>query len=296
MPKASKIRASKQPYRSPSQLSLEGFETPFSQKLSHTNRWVRLAGLIPWDEIVGVYEKQMRNKVTGASNINPRVVLGSIMIKHMCNLSDEETILQIQENMYMQYFIGYSSFSTDAAFDPSLFVEIRKRLGNEALGAINEKIYELSKKEQDKQPPNDPPAISSCEAEIKKDKEPPEGRLLVDATVGPQDIAYPTDLNILNDVREKTEEFIDHLYSSERHGRVKPRTYRKKARTSYLHTAQKKNKSKNAIRNAIGKQLRYVRRNIKHINHFELWNGSCDAFNLFNCFWSLYKNHISACI
>jgi hypothetical protein len=79
----------------------------------------------------------MRNGTTGAGYINGRVIIGSLMIKYMCNLSDEETLLQIQENMYMQCFIGYSSFSTAAPFDASLFVEIRKRLGVEQLNAIN---------------------------------------------------------------------------------------------------------------------------------------------------------------
>ena len=33
-----------------------------------------------------------------------------------------------------------------------------------------------------------------------------KGRVIFDATACPQDIAYPTDLNLLNDAREKLEE------------------------------------------------------------------------------------------
>lgn len=47
----------------------------------------------------------------GAEGINPRIAIGSMMLKHICNPSDRETVLQIQENMYIQYFIGYSSFN-----------------------------------------------------------------------------------------------------------------------------------------------------------------------------------------
>lgn len=270
MARASKIRASKLPYQSASQLSLVGFETPFAQKLSADNRWVRLAHQIPWDEIVSVYNKQMHNGETGASHINGRVVLGSIVIKHMCNLSDEETILQIQENMYMQYFIGYSGFSNEAPFDASLFVEIRKRLGVDQINAINEKVIELSsktlKKDSSNKKPPEPPAEAT--QDIQASTNSPishEGRLLVDASACPQDIAYPTDLNILNDAREKSEELIDALYCSNLHGEYKPRTYREKARKVYLKTAQKKIKSKNEIRLANGKQLRFLNRNIKHI-------------------------------
>ena len=80
----------------------------------------------------------------GADGINPRVAIGAMILKHICNISDRETVSQIQENMYMQYFIGYNSFSKEAPFDPSLFVEFRKRLGIEQINSINEKILGLS--------------------------------------------------------------------------------------------------------------------------------------------------------
>lgn len=155
MARATKKRASKLSYQSTVQLYLSGFETPFSQKLSASNRWVQLSNQVPWDSIVNVYTKQLNNKTTGASNVNGRVVLGALMIKHMCNLSDEETILQIQENMYMQYFLGYSSYSNETPFDSSLFVQIRKRLGVEELSAINQQIYELSLKKEGRTNEND---------------------------------------------------------------------------------------------------------------------------------------------
>jgi len=52
-----------------------------------------------------------------------------------------------------------------------------------------------------------------------------KGRVIMDATACPQDIAYPTDLNLLNDAREKLEELIDKLYDPVLHHK-KPRTYR----------------------------------------------------------------------
>jgi len=58
---------------------------------------------------------------------------------------------------------------------------------------------------------------------------------------------------------------IDSIYDKQLHGE-KPRTYRKKARKEYLHTAQKKKKTKKQIRSAIRKQLGYLCRNIRSIN------------------------------
>ena len=143
MAKAHKSRASKQHYLSQNQLTIVGFETPFDRFLNPYNRWVVLARKIPWDLLVGTYQSKMGNNQTGADGINPRVAIGSIILKHICNMSDRETVLQIQENMYMQYFIGYSSFSDEEPFDPSLFVDFRKRLGIEQINAINEKILGL---------------------------------------------------------------------------------------------------------------------------------------------------------
>ena len=116
MAKAQRNRASKGQYVSMNQLVLMGFESPFTQHLNAANRWVKLAHQVPWDHIVNVYRKQLNNSVTGAAGINPRVAIGALFIKHICDLSDRETVLQIQENIYMQYFIGFSSYSDEPVF------------------------------------------------------------------------------------------------------------------------------------------------------------------------------------
>ena len=119
---ALKNRASKKAYFSTRQLTFVSFESPFSQKLPANNRWIHLAENIPWDDIVQVYNRQLNNNSTGASNINPRVVIGALMVKHLLNLSDRDTILAIQENIYIQYFLGFDNIIFDSPFNPSLFI------------------------------------------------------------------------------------------------------------------------------------------------------------------------------
>jgi hypothetical protein len=75
----------------------------------------------------------------------------------------------------------------------------------------------------------------------------------------------PTDLDLLCDAREKSEQLIDSIYDIKLH-ETKPRTDRKKARKEYLRVAQNKKKTKKKIRNAIRKQLGYLHRNIRSIN------------------------------
>mgnify|MGYP003513846070 FL=1 len=150
----SRKRASTPDYVSPNQLVLPGFETPFEQKLSKENRWVKLTHSIPWDRLVGYYNN-LFTAVEGRPPISGRVILGAVIIKHLGDLTDRETIAQIQENMFMQYFLGYSSFTNEEPFSDTLFVEIRKRLSIELLCKINEvivlhclEVQEAKRKEQ----------------------------------------------------------------------------------------------------------------------------------------------------
>lgn len=62
-----------------------------------------------------------------------------------------------------------------------------------------------------------------------------QGKLIFDATCTPADIAYPTDINLLNQAREQTEKILDRLYEQVREQfSRKPQTYRQKARKDYL--------------------------------------------------------------
>ena len=285
--------AATQRYISPNQLTLVGFETPFEQKLTTENRWVKMALSIPWDKIVIHYDKIFRS-AEGRPPISGRIILGALMIKHIENLSDRATIQHIRENMFMQYFLGYTSFTNEEPFSDTLFVEIRKRLSLELLSKINDVIalhclQENSKEEQIGTPGNNPETADNITSAINNtieeeflqsntnsstidqtnaEKTVPDnnkGRLITDATVAPQNITYPTDLKLLNAAREKSEELIDILYNSLLHGDTKPRTYREMARKYFLNTARKKGKTNKVIYKANGRQLRFLRRDLAHI-------------------------------
>lgn len=260
-------------YVSPNQLTMCGFETPFDQLLTRENRWVKLSRLIPWDKIVRQYDQQFRS-VEGRPALSGRIVLGAVMIKHMLDLTDRETILQIQENMFMQYFLGYSTFTNDAPFSATLFVAIRERLSLEVLGSINEILIQhcFPKEEEAAEPTgvdDEPPANTAESAPDSIGPEPPpkknHGKLLMDATVAPQNITFPTDLKLLNASRIKSEQIIDTIYDAQLHGETKVRTYRQIARKDFLNTAKKKHKTHKEIYKANGSQLRYLKRNLQHI-------------------------------
>lgn len=55
-------------------------------------------------------------------------------------MTDEGTVAAIQENPYMQYFLGLEEFQTEALFDASMMTHFRKRFPVEQVAKINEFI------------------------------------------------------------------------------------------------------------------------------------------------------------
>ena len=245
------------------QLAFEGFYLPFSGKLNADNRWVRLAREIPWAELEDEYASLFSDQM-GAPAKSFRMALGALIIKERLSVTDEETVEQICETPYLQYFIGLEEFQTKSPFDPSMMVHFRKRITPEILAAINERIVN-EKLNSD----NNDDSFSGKDTESKPNEEPQgnqnKGIMMVDATVAPADISYPTDLKLLNGSRETLESIVDTLHTPHRGVFPKPRTYRQKARQAYLHVAKRKRAGKKAVRKAIRQQLQYIQRDIDHI-------------------------------
>lgn len=280
---------------SSNQVSLSEFDWPFQNKLDPENRWVKWAQFIPWDLLSDAYHENM-NARQGRPALKARIVIGAVIIKHKLVLSDRETIEQIQENPYMQYFIGRESYSSEKPFDASLFVSIRRRMGQEVFQSFTqtiinelEKVKGTGKEEQvdlAEEPPSettDEQSGTSSEAEIEKEEL--KGKLILDATVADQSIRYPTDVSLLNEGREFSEQIIDYLHrglEQKQEGEVekdtrskkkKPRTYRQNARRDFLNFAKRRKPTGKTIRKSIKQQLQYLRRNLVHIeellSHYE---------------------------
>jgi len=244
--------------KDPSQVELQfvDFKSPFGEKLRADNRWVRLSEIIPWDSFEEEYSSKFGT--TGNPAIPFRVALGSLIIKERCNFTDEDTVEHIHENPYLQYFVGFTQYSEERPFNPSMMTYFRKRISSDMLCAINEKIV---LKNEDKREDDD------CDDDI-HDDEPRKGKMIIDATCVPEDIRYPTDASLLNEARELTERVIDILWAHHPHRNNvrKPRTYRQLARKHFCSFIKLKRPSRKRIRKEVKTQLQYVKRNLKTIN------------------------------
>jgi len=266
-------------------MTIEEFKTPFQVRLDKGNRWIKLGDSIPWDALASIYYRSMSSDM-GAPAIDARTVIGAMIIKHKLKLDDRETIETIRENMYMQYFLGLREYTYEDVFERSLFTTLRYRLGADKFDAMTRQIILRSEKkedaaEKDLNDPDDDMTMNKLdrdteEVNLKGNEESKEitteekqgknlGKLIMDATVADQMIAYPTDLGLLSRSRKESERLIDELCNN-LDIKDKPRTYRRLARKLYLNLARKKNKSKKEIRKAVGQQLRYLRRNLKNID------------------------------
>ncbi|MBT3424523.1 MAG: IS5 family transposase [Bacteroidetes bacterium] len=262
-------------YTPESQLTIEGFETPFQASLSPDNRWVKLSKIVPWDKFAGLYISKM-NADFGRPGISPRAVLGAMIIKHIEKLDDRGVIASIQENIYMQFFVGLPGFKNEPIFDPSLFVEIRKRIGADSFDALNVALIESISKDKDnkhlsrnkKQDKNRDMDNTGAGENIDDPKPaiPNKGKLQIDATVADQYITYPTDTGLLRQSTKQCEKLIDILYKLQGKKETKPRTYRRKLDKCFLVFSKKRKKTKNEIRKTNRIFLEALQRDIKHIN------------------------------
>ena len=243
-------------YTSQFQTKIEEFSNINSIKLKADNRWILLSQLLPWDDMVNIYKKKFSGNM-GAKTINPRQVIGAFIIKHKLDLTDEETLIIISENPYMQFFLGLENYNPELLFSPTLFVEMRKRLGDDTFDEFSKIIMRMAHPDINAQADSNKAIVSKR----------PKGKLKIDATVADQYITYPNDLGLVNDARIKTEKIIDFLFELLRDKiKVKPRTYRKQAHKRYLKEAKKKQKSTVSIRKAIRVLLNCVKRNMGHID------------------------------
>lgn len=190
---------------------------PFGGQLAEGNRWLKIKGLIPWEELEREYASYFSKQ--GRPALDGRLVIGLFLLKHMTVLSDVGVVLELQENVYWQAFCGMEQFETGKKLDASSLTKIRHKLGPKFVKDLETKTYRVL-----------------IEKKIIRGK-----GMLVDATVMPEKIRYPNDVGLLNDVREWTVGWLKEVVKVTGE---KIRTYRRKARKLFLNFSKKKLKTR----------------------------------------------------
>lgn len=232
--------------------------------LDPNNRWIQLANIIPWDLVEEKYAANFTGNIASRPAKPARMAIGTLLIKESLMLSDIETVQMITENPYMQFFIGLDFFTNIPPMEASVLTLFRKRITPEMLSEINDYITAQSNFDGDDD--GDLTGGNTKEDEESKadstEKKENEGTLILDATCVPSDIKYPTDISLLNQGRECLEEIIDEQHKNKSSGEPKPRTYRQVASKEYKRFIRNRRPSRKLTRNALKKQLGYIKRNL----------------------------------
>jgi len=225
----------------PEQLPIFKNLNPYCGQIDRSNRWIKLAKLVPWNEMEGLYLRYFDPSKHSTLKKN-RLILGLLLGQMLLEMSDRNILEYFHENPYFQYFCGHDTFVVKldkGIIHHSLLSKRRKRLGapymkkfeNEVLGLLNAKGLIRGQK------------------------------LMLDATVFPANITYPNDVKLLNTVREWVCAKTLHLKNII-NPKKRVRTYRKTARRLYLNYQKTKRKKKAFIRSSRNKMLRFLKRNI----------------------------------
>ena len=218
------------------------------KKLNKGNRWIMLADALPWAEIEMEYNKRLRNQKSGAGNKPARMVVSAFIVKHMMNLSDEETIMMIQENPYMQYLAGLSEFQATPIFTPELLTIARSRLGEGFFNRLTLMVAQAGRAAKGDD--------SDGDGYTDVDGERHEGVMKIDATCTDAEIRFPTDINLLEDGSREVERLTQKVCG--RLGRKMPQTQRGQSRSAFIKYTKKKHKGAKLGKETRQRQIRYL--------------------------------------
>jgi transposase, IS5 family len=119
----------------------------------------------------------------GQPPLPTRLMAGLIILKYTYNLSDEALCERWVENPYYQHFCGEEFFQHELVLDRSSLSNWRKRMGEEKVKALLQESLSIAAKTGAVKP-----------AQLNE--------VIVDTTVQPKNIMFPTDARLLNRARE----------------------------------------------------------------------------------------------
>jgi IS5 family transposase len=206
---------------------------------------VKLARTIDWsflEERFGVvYEDK-----PGRPPLPTRLMAGLAILKHTYDLSDEVLCERWVENPYYQFFCGEEFFQHRLVFDRSSLTRWRQRMGEEKLQALLQESLSVATKTE---------AIKPSDL----------NRVIVDTTVQPKNVMFPTDARLLNRAREILVRLAKRQGLALRQSYVRVGKFALIKHQRYAHAKQFKraNRALKMLRTYLGRVIRDIARKIE---------------------------------
>ena len=223
----------------------ELFRPRLDEQINMKHPLVKLAALIDWAEIERTFAVSFTSS-RGRPALPPRLIAGLLYLQHTFDASDEAVVNTWVENPYWQFFCGETYLQTELPIDPSSLTRWRKRMGEEGVETLLAASIDAARRGG---------VIHKASAQ----------QVIVDTTVMPKAIAYPTDSRLLDKSRQHLVKAAkdNGLKLRQNYNRVAPRLATQIGRYAHAKQFKRMRKAVRTLRTRVGR----VHREVAHQLH-----------------------------
>jgi len=218
------------------------FRSRLDQLIDLDHALVKLAKTIDWRFLEEKFGAAYSDR-PGHPPLPTRLMAGLAILKHTYDLSDEALCERWVENPYFQYFCGEEFFQHRLVFDRSSLTRWRQRMGEEKLLALIQESLAVAARTEALKPSD-------------------LARVVIDTTVQPKAVMFPTDAKLLNRARERLVRLAQKLGVELRQSYRRVGKFALIKHQRYAHAKQFKraNRSLRKLRTYLGRVIRDIRR------------------------------------
>ena len=207
---------------------------------------VALAGKVDWAFLERTFGEAYTDG-PGQPPLPTRLMAGLTILKYTHDLSDEVLCERWVENPYYQFLCGEEFFQHKLVLDRSSLTRWRQRMGEEKIKALLQESLSIAVKTD---------AVKPSEL----------SEVIIDTTVEPKNVMFPTDARLLNRAREIL------VRLARKHGVPLRQSYARVGKFAlirhqrYAHAKQFKraNRALKTLRTYLGRVIRDIGRKIEH--------------------------------
>jgi transposase, IS5 family len=221
------------------------FRSRLDQIIDMNHPLAKLARTVDWRFLEGRFGEVYTDE-PGHPPLPTRLMAGLCILKHTYDLSDEVLCERWVENPYYQHFCGEEFFQHRLVFDRSSMTRWRNRMGEERLQALLQESLAVATKTE---------AIKPSDL----------SQVIVDTTVQPKNVMFPTDARLLNRAREKLVRLAKHRGVVLRQSYARVGKFALIQHQRYAHAKQFKraNRMLKKLRTYLGRVIRDITRKIE---------------------------------
>lgn len=220
------------------------FRARLDQIINMNHELVRLARTIDWP-VLETRFGEVYSDGPGMPPLPTRLMAGLAILKYSFDLSDEALCDRWVENPYFQYLCGEEFFRHELPFDRSSMTRWRQRMGEERIMVLLQESLAVAVKSGAMKPQD-------------------TRRIIVDTTVQPKNVMFPTDAKLIDRARERLVRLarktgLELRQSYVRVGKLALVKYQR-----YAHAKQFKraNKALRKLKSYLGRTIRDISRQI----------------------------------